>query len=175
MLNPIKQVLYLIEAYLATYVNAKMGAENIIKSTHLNHVIFRTGPLYGEDINQNIEKRTKKILKQIKEYGHAKAASNLYKTFVHIGDLSKAILEVLLTNFTGILHVGPMQKESYYSFYQKRLIQLGYYQSVVHPYLIEEGDAPHLPLDTSLNTEKAIIYLRLISVLYSSDRLHIID
>ncbi|MFJ8065118.1 sugar nucleotide-binding protein [Psychrobacillus sp. NPDC096426] len=143
------------DAPLSTYVNAKMKAENIIRSCHINHVILRTGPLYGENFNQNIEQRTKRILKQIKEGQPTKAASNLYKTFVHVVDLSNAVLEVAMKEFTGMLHVGPMQKESYYSFYQKRLTQLGYDRSAVHPYLIEEGHARHLPLDTSLNTKKA--------------------
>lgn len=140
---------------LHTYVNAKRNAENIIKTRHLNHVILRTGPLYGEDYNRNIEQRTERMLKLLKNGEQPRAASNLYKTFVHGEDLSKAILEISRNKFTGILHMGPMQKESYYSFYVKRLLQLGFDNYAIRSYLIEEGDNSHLPLDTSLNTQKA--------------------
>lgn len=140
---------------LYTYVSSKRKAEKIIQHRHLNHVIVRTGPLYGEDFDQNMEQRTKRLIKQIEIGEQPEAASNLFKTFVHVEDLAKAILEISSKEFTGILHMGPTQKESYYSFYKKRLLQLGYESSVVRPYLIEEGQIPHLPLDTSLNTKKA--------------------
>ncbi|MFJ5768709.1 NAD-dependent epimerase/dehydratase family protein [Psychrobacillus sp. NPDC093180] len=143
------------DAPLFTYVTAKSKAENIIQHKHLNHVIVRTGPLYGEDFNQKIEQRTKKLIKQIEIGEQPKAYVNVYKTFVHVEDLAKAILEISSKQFTGILHIGPMQKESYYSFFKKRLSQLGYENSLVQPYLIEDGQMPHLALDTSLNTEKA--------------------
>ena len=50
------------DAPLYTYASVKSKAEKIIQHRHLNHVIVRTGPLYGEDLNQNIEQRTKKLL-----------------------------------------------------------------------------------------------------------------
>ena len=138
-----------------TYVNAKRRAENIIIARNSDDIILRTGPLYGEDFNQKMENRTQRILKQMTSGEHPEAASNLYKTFVHVEDLAKAILEISSKEFTGILHMGPMQKESYYSFYMKRLLQLGYDNSAIRPYLIREGDNPHIALDTSLNTQKA--------------------
>ena len=74
---------------LSTYVNAKNRAENMIKNKHFNHVIIRTGPLYGEDANKNIEQRTQSIIKRIQEKQYIEAATNLYKTFVHVEDLSE--------------------------------------------------------------------------------------
>ncbi|TQR19427.1 sugar nucleotide-binding protein [Psychrobacillus vulpis] len=130
------------DAPLSTYVNAKRRAESIIKRRHVNHVILRTSPLYGEDFNQNIEQRTQRILIQIKEKQYTEATQNLYKTFVHVHDLAKAILEISVKEYTGILHLGPMQNESYYTFYKKRLKQLGYDNSVIQPHFIKEGEIP---------------------------------
>ena len=65
------------------------------------------------------------------------------------------IYEISITDLKGIIHVGPKQKESYYSFFVKRLQQLGYDHQVINSYTIKTEKVPHLPLNTSLNTQKA--------------------
>jgi dTDP-4-dehydrorhamnose reductase len=142
------------EAALSIYVNAKNKAENLIRSRHLNHVIIRTGPIYGIDSNQNIEKRTLGIIKQIEEKYKIEVPSNLYRTFVNVEDLANAILELSLMEFTGTIHVGPSQIESYYSFYKRRLEQLGCYPGQIRPYTISKEEDSYISLDTSLNTNK---------------------
>lgn len=142
------------KAPLATYFNSKIVGEKNIQDQHPNHIIIRTGPLYGKDMNQNIEKRTQKVISEVEEKGFFHAATNMYRTFVHIDDLSQAILELSNMDFLGILHVGPMLKESYFTFYKKRLRGIGYDENVIQPSIINSNESPYIPLDTSLNTQK---------------------
>lgn len=96
----------LSEAPLSTYINAKHIGENLLLTNHTNHIIIRTGHIYGKDTNQNIEARTKRLIHEIKKYGYANTPANTFKTFVHIDDLSKAIIEIINMNLTGVLHVA---------------------------------------------------------------------
>jgi dTDP-4-dehydrorhamnose reductase len=130
-------------------------AENLIRSRHSNHVIIRTGPIYGIDSNQNIEKRTLRIIKQIEKKHEIEVPSNLYRTFVDVEDLANAIFELSMIDYAGTIHCGPPQIESYYSFYKKRLEQLGQYIGLIRPYTIFKEEDPYISLDTSLNTSFA--------------------
>lgn len=143
------------EAPLSTYVNAKHFGEKLILANHENHVIIRTGPLYGKDANHEIEARTNRIIHEINTNGYANAAINSFKSFVHIDDLAKAIIEMIEMDFTGIIHVGPKQKESYYSFYSKRLSQIGVDTTNLLHYNISKLEKPYHSFDTSLDTQKA--------------------
>lgn len=147
-------------APLSTYINAKHIGEDLLLTNHTNHLIIRTGPIYGKDANQEIEARTKRLVHEIKILGYAHAPANTFKTFVHIDDLSNAIIEIINMNLTGILHVGPIQKESYYSFYGKRLLQLGFATTNLLPFSINKYEKPFHAFDTSLNTKKATSLLR---------------
>lgn len=147
-------------APLSTYINAKHIGEDLLLTNHTNHLIIRTGPIYGKDANQEIEARTKRLVHEIKIHGYAHAPANTFKTFVHIDDLSNAIIEIINMNLTGILHVGPIQKESYYSFYGKRLLQLGFATTNLLPFSINKYEKPFHAFDTSLNTKKATSLLR---------------
>lgn len=140
------------EAPLSVYVNAKHKGEKLIKLKHKNHIIIRTGPLYGD--NYKIEKRTIRIIQQIKDSQEIKAATNLYRTFVHVDDIANAILELFFIGYKGTLHIGPAQKISYYTFFRKRLEQLQIHSSIT-PYEIDKREERYVSLDTSLNTRKA--------------------
>ncbi|MFD1738782.1 sugar nucleotide-binding protein [Bacillus salitolerans] len=143
------------EAPLAPYINSKIIGEKKIQEGHPNHIIIRTGPLYGKDSNQNIEQRTQTIIREVKEKGFFYAATNMYRTFVHIEDLSKSILELSTMNYYGLLHVGPLQKESYFTFYKNRLRHFGFDENVIKPTEINPNVNPYILLDTSLNTQRA--------------------
>jgi dTDP-4-dehydrorhamnose reductase len=143
------------EVALASYVNGKYTGENLILNRHPNHVILRTGPLYGDNENQVIEKRTIQIIEKIKENQPIEAWANVYRTFVNVNDLSSTILELSRIKFNGILHAGPIHKESYYTFFKKRLEQLGWNNSLLCPIEISKEEFPYLSLDTSLNTQQA--------------------
>ncbi|WLR42267.1 NAD-dependent epimerase/dehydratase family protein [Bacillus carboniphilus] len=142
------------EAPLATYVNSKITGEKLVQSEHRNHIIIRTGPLYGKGSDQNIEQRTQRVMKEVEDKDFFHAATNIYRTFVHIDDLSKVILELSSIDFKGKLHVGPLQKESYYTFYKKRLKSFGYDENVIKPSIVNSNQNPHILMDTSLNTHR---------------------
>ncbi len=142
------------EAPFATYINSKILGEKMVQDHHLNHIIIRTGPLYGKDLNQNIEERTKRVMSEVGKKGFFYAATNMYRTFVHVEDLSEAILELSSIDFKGIIHVGPTQKESYFTFYRKRLKGLGYEENVIRESSIDLNENPYIVLDSSLNTQR---------------------
>ncbi|MFA1822025.1 sugar nucleotide-binding protein [Virgibacillus oceani] len=149
------------KAPLATYVNAKIRAERQIAESHKNHTIIRTGPLYGMDANGNIEARTQKMTRQLEQKGSVEAAADFYKTFVHIVDLSKAILEFAFHDFKGVIHLGPAEKESYFTFYKKRFESLGFISGGIEPIEIADGKENCLSVDTSLDTEKVRSMLKI--------------
>lgn len=140
------------EARLANYVNAKHTGEHYLMENHPNYVIVRTGPLYGDD--QYIEKRTLQIIENIKEDKQYNAWENVFRSFVNVYDLSEALLELTKNNVIGILHAGPPQKESYYTFNKKRVDQLGFDSSFICPVIVSKEENPYISLDTSLNTNK---------------------
>lgn len=140
------------EARLAIYVNAKHAGEQYLMKNHPNHVIVRTGPLYGD--NHYIEKRALQIIEHIKESKLYSAWENVYRSFVNVYDLSDALLELTKNNMIGILHAGPPQKESYYTFNKKRVEQLGFDSTYICPVIVTKEDNPYIALDTSLKTDK---------------------
>jgi dTDP-4-dehydrorhamnose reductase len=140
------------EAPFYAYVKAKYTGERLINHNHKNHIIIRTGPIYGGA--SNIEKRTARIIQQIRNKENVKAATNLYRSFVHVDDLSEAILELIFLRFIGTIHLGPWQKVSYHTFFNSRLKQLGVDASI-EPYKIGKENRAFISLDTSLNTQKA--------------------
>ncbi|WP_416729777.1 sugar nucleotide-binding protein [Fictibacillus sp. JL2B1089] len=145
------------EAPLAEYINGKVAGEKLIRKKHSNYIIIRTGPLYSDASDSIIEKRTLKMIESIRKSKSIDAASNVYRTFVNVDDLANAILELCMVNFRGTLHVGPTQKESYYTFYMKRFKQLGWSTETLVPSTINDS---YLSLDTSLNIQKAHQLLR---------------
>ncbi|MCA0987353.1 sugar nucleotide-binding protein [Guptibacillus algicola] len=148
------------EAPLAEYVNGKSIGENLIRQNHSNHIILRTGPLYGGNLNQSIEKRTLNMIERIKENKQIYAWEDVYRTFVNVTDLSCSILELPEMKYNGTLHVGPQDKVSYYSFFKNRLTELGWDTSLLSPSKVSKEEFPYLSIDTSLHTNKARQLLR---------------
>ncbi|WP_270181062.1 sugar nucleotide-binding protein [Alkalihalobacillus sp. CinArs1] len=141
------------EAALANYVNGKYAGEHLVLTNHANHVILRTGPLYGN--RDYLEKRTLNLIDKVKENQPIEAWENVYRTFVNVDDLARAVVELCEIEFNGVLHAGPLHKESYYTFFKKRLNQLGWDDGLLSPVEISQKAFPHLALDTSLDTQKA--------------------
>lgn len=140
------------EARLAIYVNAKNAGEQYLMKNHPNYVIVRTGPLYGD--NHYIEKRTLQIIEHIKENKQYNAWENVFRSFVNVHNLSEALIELSKNNVIGILHAGPPQKESYYTFNKKRVEQLGFDSTFICPVIVTKEENPYISLDTSLRTDK---------------------
>ncbi|WP_409175226.1 sugar nucleotide-binding protein [Brevibacillus fortis] len=142
---------------LATYSNAKIRGEARIRERHPNHVIVRVGPIYGRNAAGQWDKRIATMCADLKAGREVSRTGNLYKTFVHVEDVGNAIRELLHSSYLGTLHLGPAKKESYYSFYKKMALALGLNADGVKETLITEAEALErgIPLDTSLNTNKA--------------------
>ena len=90
------------------------------------------------------------------------AATNMYRSFVHVDDVTDAIVELLPLSYQGIIHLTPDQKESPYSFYSKMAVFLGEKSDNLVIKDLEEIVAKKngIPFDTSL---RSIIASTLIS------------
>ncbi|WP_188069567.1 sugar nucleotide-binding protein [Brevibacillus brevis] len=147
---------------LAAYSNAKIHGEATIRQRHPNHVIVRVGPIYGRNAVGQWDKRIASMCADLKAGREISRSGNLYKSFVHVEDVGNAIHELLHGPYLGTLHLGPAEKESYYSFYKKMALALGLNADSVKETLLTEAEALErvIPLDTSLRTKKAQELLR---------------
>jgi dTDP-4-dehydrorhamnose reductase len=146
---------YSVENPLSAYVNAKIDGEKAVIS-HKNHAIVRTGPLYGQDINNNWDKRITDLINTLSQNKKIYRSSNLYKTFVQVDDLANLIGEIVEKDYKGIIHVGPGEKESYFTFNRKIARKLNLNEELILEDIIEQeqSNLKGIPLDTSMNTEK---------------------
>ncbi|MGC5328233.1 sugar nucleotide-binding protein [Brevibacillus sp. SYSU BS000544] len=142
---------------LSGYTNAKLSGESTVQLACRNSIILRNGPIYGQNILGKWDNRTTSLLNQLQAGNIVSRASNLFRTFVHVDDLAKAICELVHTNYSGKLHLGPATKESYYLFNQKIAASLGLGIDNIMASAISEEEAKYrcLPLDTSLDTSLA--------------------
>jgi dTDP-4-dehydrorhamnose reductase len=101
--------------YLKEYFNGKIEGERIVQK-HANHVIIRPGSIYGYDCDGNLDKRMKKLLEQASNGLTYKRTANMYTSFIHISDLTNAILELSENDFKGILNISCENPVSYYEF-----------------------------------------------------------
>lgn len=140
---------------LSGYINAKIEGEKVVKN-HKNYVIIRTGPLYGQDVEGNWDKRVISLIEALSANRAISRSSNLYKTFVYVDNLADLIYEVIEMDFNGIIHVGPEEKESYYTFNRKMAEKLGLDEKLIAEDIISNDSAIEngIPLDTSMNTSK---------------------
>lgn len=141
---------------LSNYTNAKLDGEKLIQKEHKNHIIIRTGPLYGQDLKGKWDSRVSALQSALTANQAYKRADNLIKTFVHVEDLANAIIELLAIDYGGVLHVGPKTKESYYTFNLKMAKKLKLNETFLKPdYIpIKEAREKGISLDTSLDTTK---------------------
>lgn len=137
------------------YVKAKIEAEGIVKKLN-NYIIARTGPLYGMDSLGIWDKRTAELIENLSHSREIVRTSNLYKTFVNVDDLAAALVEMIQIDFTGVIHIGPENKESYYSYNIKMAEKLNLDASLIKENCISKVEAIQrlISLDTSMNTSK---------------------
>jgi dTDP-4-dehydrorhamnose reductase len=146
---------YSIKNPLAGYANAKIDGEEMVRE-HKNHVIIRTGPLYGQDVHGSWDKRTAVLVNSLSQNVKVSRSANLYKTFVCVDDLRDLLLEIIESGYNGIIHAGPSQKESYYSYNVKMAEKLGLDENLIIRDIISPERAAEevIPLDTSMDTSK---------------------
>lgn len=91
------------------------------------------------------------MLQQLVEGKELVRTSNLYKSFIHVEDLAAALYELVDSKYTGTIHLGPSEKESYYSFHWKMAGTLGLNQELIKDNQLASDEANNLgiPLDTS--------------------------
>lgn len=143
---------------LSSYANAKIDGEKLIQKMLSNYVILRTGPIYGKDVSGNwSDLRAVNLKSKLEKGEEVRFHENMYKTFVHVEDLACSLLELSKLDYRGIIHVGPTEKESYYRFNKKIADEMGLNSKLIHKSSISEKESKKLgmPLDTSMNTQKA--------------------
>ncbi|MDX8364571.1 sugar nucleotide-binding protein [Cytobacillus sp. IB215665] len=134
---------------MSHYTNAKIDGEQIIRRIHNNHLILRSGPIYGKNTQGQLDHRVAYVLNEISNGNKIERATNIFKTFVHVKDLAIAITKLMMMEHRGTLHVGPEHKESYYSFFQTLINQQ---DDLIIPYEISEEEAEERAISHSLNT-----------------------
>lgn len=142
---------------LASYCRAKIRGEELARERRARHLVVRFGPIYGKNAKGRWDKRTKDLAEALAQGRVALRTQNLYKSFVHVEDLARAVIELALGPHTGTLHVGPAEKASYYAFAVKMAEELGFEPGLVQADELSAERASELgiPLDTSLDTRKA--------------------
>lgn len=103
------------DEYLSKYVNGKIEGERIVRK-HPNHVIVRPGSIYGYDYDEKMDLRMSELLKISKTGVTYSRTANMYTSFVHVQDLADAIIELVFTNFKGIINITGERPVSFYDF-----------------------------------------------------------
>lgn len=147
---------------LAGYCHAKAKGEELVRGWSGNHLILRFGPIYGKNGADVWDKRVSALAFELDEGREVVRTGNLFKSFIHIEDLARAIAELVPSSHTGTLHLGPANKESYYSFCRKMAAGLGLRAELVKEDELSDKRARELgiPLDTSLDTGRARALLK---------------
>lgn len=142
---------------LAGYCLAKIRGEELVRERHGNHLILRFGPIYGKNGDGVWDKRVRALALELEQEREVVRTGNLYKSFIHVEDLARAVTELVPSAYTGTLHLGPAEKESYYTFCRKMARRLGLDPDLVKEDELSDEKARELgiPLDTSLDTSKA--------------------
>jgi len=139
----------------AVYVNGKLNGEKMVLDRG-NSTVIRTGPIYGQTNVGKWDKRTSRLIEASLRNEVLVSSDNLYKTFVHVEDLADLIIEIIDQSYMGLIHAGPDEKESYYSFHIKMSRRLELDQTLISASILSRKEALEkgLTLDTSMNTQK---------------------
>lgn len=139
----------------AVYVNGKLNGEKMVLDRG-NSTVVRTGPIYGQNVVGKWDKRTSRLIEASLRHEVLVFSDNLYKTFVHVEDLADLIVEIIDQSYMGLIHAGPDEKESYFSFHLKMSRRLELDQTLISASNLSKNEALEkgLTLDTSMNTQK---------------------
>ena len=126
-------------AYLADYVNGKIAGEALVR-TRPNHVILRSGQVYGLDAQGAPDKRMQRIAAQCAAGQFLPRAADAFVSTVHVEDLADSILELCHNDFKGTLCVAA-PPVSYYHFYRQLAVLTGLPAEIITPQA--PSDAPN--------------------------------
>jgi dTDP-4-dehydrorhamnose reductase len=141
---------------VSRYANAKIAGEGLV-SRQEPHIIVRTGPVWGRDAHGSWDPRIASMVARLTARQQFKAWDNVFKTFVHVDDLARAIAELVETGYRGAIHLGPRSRASYLSFFTAVAGKLGLDAALI---VAEPADPAAQPLDTSLDTARCRRLLR---------------
>ncbi len=103
--------------YLADYVNGKILGEQMVR-TLKNHVIIRTGQIFGFDVDGNPDIRMKRLLTQLNKDDVYYRTANNRISVIHVHDLADCILELCFNSFIGTINISSKKSLSHFSFYK---------------------------------------------------------
>lgn len=101
--------------YLHNYINGKIQGERYVMNL-LNFVIVRPGSIYGYGYQNQKDDRMIFLQNMYKKNEIFKRTDNLYASFVYIDDLCNGIIELLESDFIGIINVAGKDPVSHYHF-----------------------------------------------------------
>jgi dTDP-4-dehydrorhamnose reductase len=138
-------------------ISKAVGEKNIQKfSNHFS--IIRTGMVYGT--NKVKPTLPEWILEKITKNKPLEMISDQFMTPTYLDNLCNMIEEILLKNYTGIIHLAGTTKISRYDFAKKILTILKKPTDKLFPISSSQFDSNVCrPKDSSLNTSKAISLL----------------
>jgi dTDP-4-dehydrorhamnose reductase len=120
------------DMYNYHYFNGKIKSEKVIQNLG-NYCIVRPGSIYGINPYGEMDNRSK-ILKEHVDSGEEYVrADNIIFSIVEVNELAAAIVELISSNYVGILNVSEDEPVSHYEF-NKALCKLhGWDDSCIVP------------------------------------------
>jgi len=138
----------------SNYTNGKVKAERLINQELTNFTILRAGPIYGDNQIGKSDEYTDQLSAQLQLGKSSAFRDDLIRTFVHVEDLAKVVIELVQNEETGTYHVGPSKQQSFYQFMQLMAERLGYDASLIEKGSEHEEADQEIPKNTSLITDK---------------------
>jgi dTDP-4-dehydrorhamnose reductase len=144
----------------SNYTNGKVKAERLIKNELDNYVILRAGPVYGRNQIGEMDELTDRLASHLRIDQPAFYRDDLVRSFVHVEELAKTVIEMIQNKAAGIFHVGEKEPKSYYEFMQKQAEQMGYPAELIKKESTFEDADKEIPKDTSLITKKITAFMK---------------
>jgi len=150
------------DSSVAVYTNSKLEAEEFITSSRDNFSIVRVGPIYGRAISGIWDQRVSGLIDAFNRGETVLRATNIRRTFIHVEDLARALVELGQTDYRGIIHLGPTESANHFEFARTVCTVFGFEDRQVEPYFVpdEEISSKAIRADTTLDTRTAERILR---------------
>lgn len=130
------------------YGKMKLESEKMIQSSGIEHIIIRSGALYGQN-----GKFYQWAVNSLKEGIEIEALTDSFFTPTLLDDLYEITIKLLDLNFNGVIHIVGKDKVSRYQMIEKIAASLGIFQPKLKPVSIAQSGLAFLP-DLSLCPDK---------------------
>lgn len=91
--------------YLHDYISSKLEREEMVRSLK-NHIIIRTGPVYGKNLTGNWDFRSERIFSDICHRSTVSISDNSKRSFIHNDFLASSVLRLVEKDFSGTIHLS---------------------------------------------------------------------